>query len=232
MAGHLIGWLLHSVAKAPSENLRRLALEERRLPTNRTWIDLASAALPKAWEHCMNVQPSIDSDRGVHLPDSIGKATVMSNALSTTPSLEAGVHTDDSGEPTEGGNSRTLKARYRVGKAQDWVECRNATRLMLHIIEWCAQQHVYGADDYYKRLSRVTSHARPFLIKDVHWDRLPPQERKLYARQSVNGWRMFMNFSNKQKSEMIDKTLNICLREDSTHPVQGQDLWIEMPNAS
>jgi len=154
----------------------------------------------------------------------------MSNALSTTPNLETGIHKDSPEESVGCTNER--RTRYRVGQAQDWIECRNATRLMLHIIEWCAQQHVYRADDYYKRLSCVTSHARPFLIKDVHWDRLPPQERKLYAKQSVNGWRMFMNFSNKQKSEMIDKTLNICLREDGAHPVQGQDLWVEMPNAS
>ncbi|MCY4236292.1 MAG: type I restriction enzyme HsdR N-terminal domain-containing protein [Cyanobacteria bacterium MAG CAR2_bin_4] len=234
MAGHLVGWLLRSVAKAPSEDLLCLALQECRLPTSRTWIDLASAALPKAWKHCMNVQPQLssNSDWGAHLPAPEGEATAMSNVPRTGPSLETGIHTYSPVEPVKHAEQR--KTRYCVSQAQGWVECKNATVLMLDIIKWCAQQDMHGEDNYYHRLSRIRIQGRPFLIKDGlnNWDRLPLQEKRLYARETVNGWHMYRNLPNKQKPRRIDEILTTCMKRDGTHLLQGQDLWVEMPNTS
>ncbi|HBP53780.1 MAG TPA: hypothetical protein DD643_05315 [Synechococcus sp. UBA8638] len=175
--------------------------------------------------------PFLKIDVRRHPTDLDGEATTMSNALSTMPNLGTGTHTDDSGEPVEGGNSRTLKARYRI-IGQDWIECKNATRLMLDIIKWCAENHKNGIDDYYNKLSLITIHCRPFLREDGSndWDGLPSQEKRFYAKESVNGWRMFRNLSNKQKSERIAEILATCRKRDGACPVQGRDLWIEMPN--
>ena len=231
MSGHLVRWL-RSIAQAPSENLLRLILRECGFPTNRPWVELASAGLPKAWAHCMNSQPPSDSNWGVRLPAPVGKAATMPHGLSTTSSLETGIHKDHLGEPVVCANKR--KTRYRVGQAQDWVECNNATHLMLHIIKWCAEEHRDGVNDYYKKLSCVQIRERPLLIADLsnNWDRLSLQERKtFYAKEIVNGWRVFNNLSNKEKPEIIDKILAACMKRDGTHPVQGQDLWVEIPNA-
>jgi len=176
--------------------------------------------------------PFLKIDVRRHPTDLDGEATTMSNALSTMPNLGTGTHTDDSGEPVEGGNSRTLKARYRI-IGQDWIECKTATRLMLDTIQWCAENHKNGIDDYYNKLSLITIHCRPFLREDGSndWDGLPSQEKRFYAKESVNGWRMFRNLSNKQKSERIAEILATCRKRDGACPVQGRDLWIEMPNA-
>ena len=232
MAGRLADWL-RGVAQAPSTDLLRLALRECGFSANNAEVELASTALPKAWaQHRVDAQPPTDPDGGVHLPAPAGESAAMPHALGTVPSPGTDIRNHEPGEPTGRENKRN--ARYRVGKSQDWIKCKDATRLMLDIIEYCAGEHRDGIDDYYKKLSIVLISGRSFLVEDVSvkWNGLPPEEKKLYAKESINGWRMFMNLPNQKKPEIIDKILATCIKRDGTHPVRGQDVWVDMPNAS
>ena len=230
MVGKLANWL-RRIAQDPSQELLCLALGECGFPTGKSWVDSASAVLPQAWAHCMDAQPPSDSNWGAHLPAPVERATTMPHVLSTMPSLGTGVHTNNPGEPIGRANR---KARYRVSRDQGWVECSNATQLVSNIIEWCAKEHRNGVDDYYKKLSFVQIYGRPFLIADGsdNWRRLPLDRKNRYASELVNGWRVFNTLPNREKTEMIGKILTTCIKEDGTHPVQGQDVWVEMPNAS
>ena len=107
-----------------------------------------------------------------------------------------------------------------------WHKCSNATRLMIFIVEWCAQQHVDGADNYYERLSRAYFNKQPILIRE----RVAELDRKYYYGEQVNGWHIFKNLGNQAKKTMIDTILSSCIRQNGTSPVLGQDLQVEMPN--
>lgn len=224
MARYFIGWL-GSVVKNPSLELRYLALRECGLSTNETYVQLASIVLPEAWEHFIGTESQSGSDLVSHLSVSVGETT--SHAPSITPRPGGTVNTDDSVEPVEGRSSRKREARYRFSQDQDWINCKDATVLMQKIMEWCAGENKDGANDYYERLRRVQIHNLPLLIQNTSekWDRP-------YSKKIENGWRIFNNLANKQKPDMINKILDVCIKRDGTRPVQGQDLWVEIPNDS
>ena len=122
--------------------------------------------------------------------------------------------------------SQTSVAQYCVD-GKTWLKCRNSTLLMISIVEWCAQQHVHGADDYYENLSRARFGKRPILVRE----RVTEMEKKCYSKEKINGWYVFNNLPNQAKKQMIDEILKACIRENGTSPVQGQDLQVKMPNA-
>ena len=106
-----------------------------------------------------------------------------------------------------------------------WIQCPDATRLMLSIVEWCGQQHKDGADNYYEQLSRICFSAdRPILIKE----KVTQDEHKFYSKEKINGWYIFNKLSNQQKEKLIDEILRFCVRQNGTNPVLGQNLRLKM----
>jgi len=128
-------------------------------------------------------------------------------------------------QPKPQDSSRSFKARYCVdGKI--WRESPNATALMLSIVEWCGQQHRDGADNYYEKLSHVCVRGnRPMLTREI----VTEDAKKSYSGKEINGWFIFNNINNQGKEKMIDEILRICIRQNDTSPVRGQDVQVEMP---
>ena len=117
-------------------------------------------------------------------------------------------------------------AEYCVD-GKNWIQCNNATLLMLSIVQWCAQQHLNGADDYYEKLSRTYAWSgQPILIREI----VTEKQRTYYSREEINGWYIFRNIANQTKKEMIGKILRACMRQDGTSPVLNQDLQVKIPN--
>lgn len=127
-------------------------------------------------------------------------------------------------QPRQGSLSSRASQYCVDGKI--WLECRDATLLMISVVEWCAQQHVHGEDDYYENLSRACFKNNPILIRE----RVTERQKQYYSREEINGWHIFKNRSNHQKKTIIDEILRACIRENGTSPVRGQDLQVKMPN--
>ncbi len=108
-----------------------------------------------------------------------------------------------------------------------WLECRNAVLLMISIVEWCAQQHVHGEDDYYENLSRVCYGSHPILIRE----KVTERQNQYYSKEEINGYYIYKSLANSSKKRMIDEILQVCIGQDGISPVQGQDLQVDMPNA-
>ena len=122
--------------------------------------------------------------------------------------------------------STSRMVKYCVD-GEAWIQCPDATRLMLSIVEWCGQQNKDGADNYYEKLSKICFSAdRPILIKE----KVTQDEHKFYSTRKINGWYIFNRLPNQQKENLIDKILRVCVRQNGTNPVLGQDLRVEMPN--
>ena len=123
------------------------------------------------------------------------------------------------------GSSSSRASQYCVD-GKTWLERRNAILLMISIVEWCAQQHVHGEDDYYENLSRARYGSYPILIREKVTDK----QNEYYSREEINGWYIYKNLGNSLKKRIIDEILKVCIRQDGTSPVQGQDLQVKMPN--
>ena len=122
-------------------------------------------------------------------------------------------------------SSGSRQSRYCVD-GETWIECPDATLLMISIVEWCAQQHVRGVDDYYRTLSSAHFNSRKILIKE----RVTRMENKYYCGRKVNEYYIFRNCSNQQKKKIIGKILSSCTKQSGTHPVLDEDVQVDMPN--
>ena len=128
-------------------------------------------------------------------------------------------------QPRQQRSSGSFKAQYCVD-GKNWRESPNATALMLSIVEWCGQQHKDGADNYYEKLSHVCVRGnRPMLTREI----VTEDAKKSYSGKEINGWFIFNNINNQGKEKMIDEILRICIRQNDTSPVRGQDVQVEMP---
>ncbi len=123
--------------------------------------------------------------------------------------------------------STSRMAKYCVD-GETWIQCSDATLLMISIVKWCGQQHKDGADNYYEKLSHVCFRDNcPILTKE----RVTNDAKTSYSRREINGWHIFNNLSNQAKEEnMIDEILRVCVRQNDTSPVLGQDLQVKMPS--
>lgn len=117
-------------------------------------------------------------------------------------------------------------AQYCVD-GKTWLERRNAILCMISIVEWCAQQHVHGEDDYYENLSRVRYGSYPILIRE----KVTEKQNQYYSEEEINGWYIYKQLGNSFKKRMIDQILKVCIGQGCISPVQGQDLQVKMPNA-
>ncbi len=106
-----------------------------------------------------------------------------------------------------------------------WIQCSDATLLMISIVKWCGQQDKDGADNYYEKLSHVCFRNNcPILTKE----RVTEDAKTSYSAKEINGWHIFNNLPNKEKEKIINEILRICVRQNDTSPVLGQDLKVEM----
>lgn len=124
------------------------------------------------------------------------------------------------------GSSSSRTSQYCVD-GKTWLEHRNAILCMISIVEWCAQQHVHGEDDYYENLSRVRYGSHPILIRE----KVTEKQNQYYSEEEINGWYIYKHLGNSFKKRMIDQILKVCIGQGGISPVQGQDLQVKMPNA-
>ena len=120
--------------------------------------------------------------------------------------------------------------KYRIN-GEDWIKMKNATYLLLEILKWCAQQHIYGKDEYYRTLSEAKTGRGGKSSKPILVQKDQPM-KEFYSKNDVDGWCIFKNLSNPHKVNLIEnKLLKACVRQDGTHPALKRDLWIQIPNA-
>ena len=217
-------WELYEVFKqvpSPLEDRRRLNLKIVGTPAHKLALELlllwqpnlASGAPTAAQEPVSGTKTEQITAEALHQS--------VDTPLPQTGSAPPSVTTD---QPRQGSSSSRASQYCVDGKT--WRECRDATLLMMSIVEWCAQQHVHGEDDYYENLSRACFKNHPILIRE----KVTERQKQYYSRGEINGWHIFKNRSNHQKKTIIDEILRACIRENGTSPVQGQDLQVKMPN--
>ena len=109
----------------------------------------------------------------------------------------------------------------------------DGTKLMLFVLQWCAEQDVDGPDAYLHRAASGIGKSRLLREKSYEWQNnvLAAQKEGRYSNEGYLGWRVFKNLDNTNKLKFIDQLLSSVVNSDRNAPVRGRDIDIWMPNA-
>jgi len=216
-------WELYEVFKqAPLEGRRRLSVKITSTPAHQLALqllllwrpNLASGGPVAAQEPVLGTRREPATTEAFH-------QSVDTLAAQTSSALPPAM----THQPRQRRSSSRI-AQYCVD-GKNWIPCNDATLLMLSIVEWCAQQHWNGADDYYEKLSRTYYwNGQPILSREKGTQK----QRTYYSKEEINGWYIFRNIPNQEKKKMIGEILSACIRQDGTSPVLNQDLQVKIPN--
>jgi len=216
-------WELYEVFKqAPLEGRRRLSVKITSTPAHQLALqllllwrpNLASGGPVAAQEPVLGTRREPATTEAFHQP------VDTSSAQTSSAPPPAMTH-----QPRQRRSSSRI-VQYCVD-GENWIQCNNAILLMISIVQWCAQQHLNGAGDYYDKLSRTYARrGQPILIREI----VTGKQKTCYSREEVNGWYIFRNLPNQEKRKMIDKILRACIRQDGTSPVPDQDLQVKLSN--
>ena len=217
-------WELYEVFKhAPLEDRCRLSVKITSTPAHQLALQLLLLWRPNlaSGGPVAAQEPVLGARREPATTEAFHQSVDTSSAQTSSAPPPAMTH-----QPRQRRSSSRI-AQYCVD-GENWIQRNNATLLMLSIVEWCAQQHWNGADDYYEKLSctYACSGQQQILIREI----VTKKQEICYSKEEINGWYIFNNLSNQAKKEMIGEILSACIRQDDTSPVLEQDLQVKIPN--